>query len=237
MFKKALLTLSLMAMVGMITAQSLQFEHEGTVYQDGETIVCQLQDFEYVQELQIRNLTDNQLDVIVEKEIIDDLEGVMNYFCWGLCYDPNQLVSDPWPIAAQSLSEGIFSFHFIFDEGVIGTPRVRVYAYARSNPDERISLIFEAANTTNVAENTLSLGKPYPNPASSQVSFDFKAANSSNINVVVYNLLGQEVKSQLANGMQGRINIAVDDLQPGIYFCSFQVNNEVVKTEKFIVKR
>lgn len=237
MFKKALLTLSLMAMVGMITAQSLQFEHEGTVYQDGQTIVCQFIDYEYVQELQIRNLTDNQLDVIVEKEIIDDLEGVTNFFCWGLCYDPNQLVSSPWPIAAQSLSDELFSFHFIFDEGVCGTSRVRVYAYARSNPEERISLVFEAANTTDVAENTLSLGKPYPNPASSQVSIDFKAANSSNINVVVYNLLGQEVKSQLANGMQGRINIAVDDLQPGIYFCSFQVNNEVVKTEKFIVKR
>ena len=45
------------------------------------------------------------------------------------------------------------------------------------------------------------------------------------------------MKSQLVNSRQSRINISVNDLQPGIYFCSFQVNNEVVKTEKFIVKR
>ena len=41
MFKKALLTLSLLAVVGMITAQSLQFEYEGAVLEEGQTITCQ----------------------------------------------------------------------------------------------------------------------------------------------------------------------------------------------------
>lgn len=239
MFKKALLTLSLLAVVGMITAQSLQFEYEGTVCQDGQTIVCAFNEDwgEYIQELRIRNLTDNQLDVMVEKDVILDLPGTSNYFCWGNCYGSEVIVSDPNPVAANSLSTDELSFHFAFEEGITGKTIVRLYAYARSNPEEKISVVFEASNSTNVAENTLSLGKAYPNPATSQVHFDINAADNSNIGVVVYNLLGQEVKSQLVNGMHSSVSIAVDDLQPGIYFCSFQINNEVVKTEKFIVKR
>ena len=240
MFKKTLLTLSLMAVVGLITAQSLQFEYEGTVYEEGQTIVCEYsEDFgEFLQEnIKIRNLTDSQLDVMIEKEIIEELPGSSNWFCFGLCYLPEIFVSSfPVPVLPQSLSDEPFSFHFLFDEGVVGRTCVRVYAYARSNPDERISLSFVANNVTNVAENYLSLGHAYPNPASSQVHFDYKTDNNSNVNVVVYNLLGQEVKSQFVNGSQNHISIAVDDMQSGIYFCRFSVNGEVVKTEKFIVK-
>ena len=240
MFKKALLTLSFMAVIGMITAQSLQFEYEGTVYEEGQTIVCEYDDdmLEYnKKEIHIRNLTDEQQDVIVEKEVIEHLNGTQNYFCWGNCYIPTTIVSDPNPVAANSLSTDDLSFHFLYDEGIVGRTSVRIYAHTRSNPDERISVVFVADNVTNTTENFLGLGHAYPNPASSQVHFDLRSDNNSNINVVVYNLLGQEVKSQIVNGTQNRVNIAVDDLQPGIYFCSFQINNEVVKTEKFIVKR
>lgn len=241
MFKKTLLTLSLMAMVGMITAQSMQFEHQGTVYEDGQTIVCEYSEDwgEFLQEnIKIRNLTDSQLDVLIEKEIIEDLPGTSNYFCFGQCYLPETYVSTSTvPVLPQSLCDEPFSFHFLYDEGVVGRTSMRVYAYARSNPEERISLVFVADNATNTKENYLSLGHAYPNPASSQVHFEYNADNNANINVVVYNLLGQEVKSQLVNGSQSRVSIAVDDMQPGIYFCRFSINGDVVKTEKFIVKR
>ena len=69
------------------------------------------------------------------------------------------------------------------------------------------------------------------------VYFDFKDNRADNIKTVVYNLLGQEVKSQFISGSQGRISIPVTDFQPGIYFCSFFVNEEMVATEKFIVKK
>jgi hypothetical protein len=110
-------------------------------------------------------------------------------------------------------------------------------AYDRANPDEKINIIVLFGPGAGTEEHTIRLGQAYPNPASSQVHFDFSRNGNSNVNVVVYNLLGQEVKSQIASGNQGRISIAVDDLQPGIYFCSFRVDNEVVRTEKFIVKR
>ena len=54
---------------------------------------------------------------------------------------------------------------------------------------------------------------------------------------MVYNLLGQEVKSTVVNGTQGKVVITLDDFQSGIYFCSFFMDGEMVKTEKFIVKK
>lgn len=238
MLKKSLLTIVLTALVGIITAQTLQFEWEGTVYQDGQTIISEYNEtmMEYVQELKIRNLTGNDMGVIVEREILENAEGTMVYFCWGQCLDPNNNVSGSVGISAQTLSDEVFSGHVMFTEGETGVVKVKYSAYDRSNPDIRISIIILAGSNTNVDEHSISLGQAYPNPATSQVSFDLNGNGNAEIQAVVYNLLGQEVKSQLVSGHQNRIHFAVNDLQPGIYFCRFSINGEVLKTEKFIVK-
>ena len=239
MFKKSLLTLTFMALIGMITAQPLQFEHDGTVYTHGQTIVCQYDStmFEFVHHMHIRNLTDHDMNVIVEREIIKTVEGAMTYFCWGVCLTPEANIGRPVPVPAQSLSDEELQCHVMFEDGISGMVSAMYYAYDENDPENKIFIRLIAGNGTDVAENTISLGQPYPNPATTQVHFDFKDNSCDNLNVVVYNLLGQEVKSKLVSGNQGRVNIAVDDLQPGIYFCRFSANGEVLKTEKFIVKR
>ena len=144
------------------------------------------------------------------------------------------LVSNPVPVAAQALSTDVVSLHCLFLEGETGVVKAIYHAYDESDPDSKISNTVLYGQNANVTEHSISLGQAYPNPATSQVHFDLKT--DTNLNAVVYNLLGQEVKSQFVSGHQNRVNIAVDDLQPGIYFCRFSVNGEVVKTEKFIVK-
>ena len=239
--KKTFFTLMLLAVAALVSAQDLQFEFDGTVYHDGDTIVSPFNEMagEYIQTLYLRNLTDNELNVVVEREILQNVPGTTLMFCWRSCLLPDVNISQAVPIPAQTLSTDEFSSHVLFDveQGVVIT---KYYAYSsdQDEPNNRISIIIKAGTSgSGVAENTLNVGKAYPNPASSQVHFNLKANSNSDVKVMVYNLLGQEVKSQWANGSTGRINLAVDDLQPGIYFCSFLVNNEVVKTEKFIVKR
>ena len=230
----------LLAVATIVSAQTLQFEFNGTVYQDGETIVSPFNEMtgEYVQDLYIRNLSDEPINVVVEREVIQNIPGAMLFFCWGSCLSPEQDISRPVAVPANTLSEEEFNSHVLFDveQGIVA---IRYYAYSsdQDEPGNRISITILAGEGAGVTENNVSVGSAYPNPASSQVHFNLKANGNSDVKVMVYNLLGQEVKSQWANGSTGRINIAVDDLQPGIYFCSFLVNNEVVKTEKFIVKR
>lgn len=237
MFKKSLLTLALFALVGIISAQNIQFEYEGTVYTSGQTVICPYDEAmgEYVLHLGIRNLGDTEANVVVHREIFEMPEDGLTFFCWGMCYDPTVDMSRGVPVAPQTLAEEELSVHFMIPEG--GLAKMNFYAYDENAPENIISLYLMAGNGAGVTENTLTLGSAYPNPASTQVHFDCKAGNGDDVNVVVYNLLGQEVKSQMHSSVQGRINIDVDDLTPGIYFCSFVVNNAVVKTEKFIVKR
>ena len=240
--KKAFLTLLFLGIVTAMSAQILQFELDGTVFQEGETIVCTNDEYGYgelIQHMQIRNLTSDNLSVFVGKEVVEDLDGTMNNFCWGSCFGFDTYLSpNPVRVSANSLNTDELSFHVIFGEELFGRVVMRYFAYEENNPNDRITIevIFFKSNSGVDETPSVQFGQAYPNPATSQVHFDIQGANDD-VNVVVYNLLGQEVKSQLVNSRQSRINISVNDLQPGIYFCSFQVNNEVVKTEKFIVKR
>ena len=238
MLKKSLLIVILTAFVGMISAQTLQFEHDGHVYENGETIISPFNEAfqEYVTELNIRNLTNDDINVIMEQDVLETAEGIMMQFCWGLCMvGSGHLVSQPVAVPAQTLSEDIVALHCSFLEGETGVVKAIYHAYDQNNPDNKISIIVLYGQTANTPEYTVNLGQAYPHPATSQVHFDLQC--NDNVEVVVYNLLGQEVKSQLVSAHQNRVNIAVDDLQAGIYFCRFTINGAVVRTEKFIVKR
>ena len=250
MLRKSLLTIILAAVVGFVSAQSLQFEYNGVALANNEKVICDVEPSvtgEMVLEMAIRNLTGEALEVAVEKEVISAVTGTENSFCWGLCFGPDVTLSRPVTVEANSASApGMLSFHYQVDptysgdpaECLPGTTIVKYYAFSDSHPEEKICVeVWFAYNATNVAENVISFGHAYPNPAANQVSFDLKGQGGNIVNAVVYNLLGQEVKSAMVNGSHSRVSFDLSDVQPGIYFCSFFVNGEVQKTEKFIVKK
>ncbi len=234
MIRKSILTLMLLAFVGGVTAQNLQFEYEGHVYADGETITCTNDEYGYgeiIQHMQIRNLTDNDINVVVEKEVVEDLENTMNTFCFGNCYGPDVFVGAAVNIPAQSVSTEDLSFHVFFLE-VEGEVVMKYYAYPEGDAANKISLLVKFSyRPSNVNENA-TMGHAYPNPASSVVSFNVQGAE--NASIAIFNLLGQEVLRQDVEN--GQVNISVADLDKGIYFCNLMVNGEAVSTEKLVVK-
>ena len=240
--KKSFVTLVLLALIGYVSAQSLQFELNGQVFSEGETIVCSEPNEwgEFQQDMQLRNLTGNDLNVIVSKEVVLDLDGTMNYFCWGQCFSPDIFVSpEPVMVAANSVTnEGALSFHTMFDEDVYGKVEVRYSAYDERQPDDPVSIIVRFHKSgVGVAENSrpMSLSHAYPNPATTTVNFNYSF--DGNLCAVVYNLLGQEVKRQELNANDGQMSISVSDMQEGIYFCTMLVNGRAWTTEKFVVKK
>jgi len=242
MIKKSIFLLMLFAAIGCVSAQSLQFELDGTVFSEGETIECTNDEYgfgEYIQHMQIRNLTSGDLNVLVEKEVVEDLEGTMSFFCWGMCFSPTVNVSpNAIPVLANSLNTDELSFHVMYDELVYGKVCMRFYAYDERNPEERVSInvVFNKSGV-GVAENShsMKLGEAYPNPSSSTVRFDY--AFDGDLCAVVCNLLGQEVMRQELNVNNGQMNFSVADLQDGIYFCTMMVNGRACATQKFIVKK
>lgn len=243
MIKKSIFTMLFLAVIGWVSAQSLQFELDGHVYEEGETIVCNSPNEwgEYLQEMQIRNLTSQDLNVLVGKEVIDDLDGVTNYFCWGNCFGPTVMVSpNPVTVDANSVTvEGALSFHAMFDEDVFGKVQVKYSAYDERHPEDAVTInvVFHKSGEGVHEVAAVRFGQAYPNPASSVVNFDYNVNASDRASVSVYNLLGQEVMSLPINTLQDRLSISVADLNNGIYFCNLFVNGSAVKTEKFVVKK
>lgn len=242
MMKKSIFTLVLMAVIGCVSAQSLQFELNGTVYSEGETIECTTPNEwgEYIQEMQLRNLTSDDLNVLVKKEVIEDLEGVMNFFCWGMCFGPDTYVSpNPVTVAANSITEeGALSFHAMFNDDVFGKVLVKFSAYDERHPEDAVTInvLFHKSGEGVHESSAVYVGQPYPNPASSMVSFDCNL-QGSNVTAVVYNLLGQEVMRQDVNTFEGKLNLSVADLNDGIYFCSIMRDGQAISTVKFVVKK
>ena len=243
MVKKFIFTLVLFAVMGYVSAQSLRFELNGTVYSEGETIVCTNDEYgygEYVQHMQIRNLTSGDIGVIVEKEVVESLDGTMNWFCWGMCFSPDVFVSPAAvPVVANSLNTDDLSFHMLFEEPVFGAAIMRYSAYDERHPEDRATIIvkFHKSGVGIDETNSCMFGHAYPNPASSVVKFNYELSSADYAVASIYNLLGQEVMKQELNGMQGQLSFSVADLQEGIYFCNLMVNGVAVKTEKFIVKK
>jgi len=239
MIKKSIFTFMLMVLIGYVSAQTLQLEYEGTIYPDGSSIVCNTEEYgEFIQHFQVRNLDNVNHDVMLEKEIIEDLEGVSNYFCWGSCYLPETMISPrPVTVAANTLSPDDMSVHAMFDEFVFGYIVVKYSIYDAATPNDRISVEVKFHKSgVGFNENIATqLGQAYPNPATTMVHFDYE--NAINATAVVYNLLGQEVLRQELNAIQGKLSISVADLQDGIYFCNLTRNGQTLSTTKFVVKK
>lgn len=246
MIRKSLLTVALLAVWSLVSAQSLQFELNGHVYADGEQVVCVEKNLmlgEIAQEFQIHNISGNTIKVVVMKEVLEPLEGVENSFCWGSCFGPMTFVSGPVPMEAGAVSgEGGFSVHAVFDPYFTGDPTqwiqgstvVKYTAFDLDNEDDNVSLVVKfVSDLTSVDENHISLGNAYPNPASSMVRFDVNCEGSASL--VLYNLVGREVMRQ--NVENGQVVLSVSDFEDGIYFCNLVVNGQVVKTEKFVVAK
>ena len=124
------------------------------------------------------------------------------------------------------------------EEWLPGTAIYKYSIFDRANLSEVFTVeVWFAYNAASLNESVTksSFGAAYPNPAVSTVSFQCNVSENVNASLFIYNLLGQKVKAKTIN-KQGRIDVAVDDMQEGIYFCNFVVNGQVVKTEKFIVK-
>lgn len=78
---------------------------------------------------------------------------------------------------------------------------------------------------------TFSVKDVYPNPASDQAELSFNLENASNVNIQMFNNLGQKVKTVLNDNVQAGINavnIVTSDLINGSYYLRVTINGQTV---------
>lgn len=174
--------------------------------------------------------------------------GSGEYYCWTLCLPPqtcgtNYVRGMPLPLEVTANTVSPFPLAIDFDpafgsdeDGLEGTASYTYVLFDDDNPSDSVyvKVIYNISYTVGINEiNENAISNVYPNPAQSQIQFDL----NTNIDLAqfeIYSLVGQRVKQVNIENAQGKINIEISDLVPGVYFLS-EKNSSV--TRRFIVSR
>ncbi len=243
MIKRFLLSLVLLAFAGYASAQSLVFEHEGEIVEAGtHYVIGDVNDMMELQfEVNVTNVSDNPFSVTCER--VELVASGINYFCWGQCLSPDLSVG-----TIDRVEPGVpnlFSAHFmpIDEEGNLapGSEIHVEYHFTIDGTDEEyvFDLHFKYSLESVVDYNNVDVfSNAYPNPANSTLSFNYNMPQDANNSyIAIFNMMGQEIIRENINVGGSRLDINVSDLTEGVYFYSLIVNNEKVKTNKFVISR
>ena len=242
--KKKLLFLTFLFSVYFLKAQTLElYNLNDVLLSNGDTISVDslssssdsLSFSEMIVYVKVKNISGSQKTVYCEKQPQDTVAGTENTFCWGICFLPTTYVSpDPLTIESGEVSSG-FSGHYS-PKNIAGTSLIK-YILNVLHGDSAWFYIKYNALYNSIANNNFNsnISAPYPNPANNNISINYNISNKNNANILIYNVYGKLEKQISINNLIGVININVSDLPSGIYFCTFNINGEIVKTNKLII--
>jgi hypothetical protein len=164
--------------------------------------------------------------------------------CWaGGCYGSGTMVSpNDQPIPAGQINTE-FSGHYTqvaFSHFKPGESVIRWTFYDKGNVNDSTSVTVKYTTyPLGISESDAfhaTLSNIYPNPATTQASCSYSIPAGSNGTIVVRNLLGSTVMTQVLSANSGKASINTMDMNDGIYFCSLLVDGKTVESRKMIVR-
>ena len=96
--------------------------------------------------------------------------------------------------------------------------------------------------TTGVEQSSSSIAEQinmYPNPATDFINIDLSLSQSSNVKISIYDIAGKLVRSQqneMGSGTQN-LRISVGNLNAGVYFVQFIMNNEMQDIKRMVITK
>ena len=134
----------------------------------------------------------------------------------------------PFSFPVENLGPGEYEFRLLYVKQEEGE-RVPALSFARS-----VTIELQAAD--------FQLMGPYPNPARAQARFDLVVAREQEVEVSVFNVLGQRIPSQAEEGQAVEMNLRktytfdARRLAPGVYFVRF-AGEDFTETRRMVVVR
>lgn len=97
--------------------------------------------------------------------------------------------------------------------------------------DENRSAIF---NSESVEEENTAL-MVYPNPASDQLTINYQLSASDVAVFEIYNVVGEIVLTRTLNTSEGEQKLPLSNLNSGIYFYKYSINDRIVSKDKLVI--
>jgi hypothetical protein len=228
--------------ISLACAQSFELYYKGQLLpQNGEITITSHPDsgMMVLDTLDIKNISSATREVFCVRTIIENIEGTINSFCWGVCYPPFVDSSS----LAVAIPPQATSYEFVGDHdpnGHTGVVKVKYTFYDSHSSNDQVSVFvnYDATNTGNVDETQprYFMSQAYPNPANDLVKINYEFTDIKNGTIVIYNLLGTAVEKIDVSGKTGTAKFNTSIYNEGIYFYSLLINNKVIRTQKLIVR-
>lgn len=104
---------------------------------------------------------------------------------------------------------------------------------AKINPVNSVNFVKETSFENGIV-------KMYPNPSNGHLTIKLSLKNQEQVDIKLNNIQGQYLKTIVSSSFNSRkdilINSDLSELEPGIYFISYQIGNSI-KTEKLVISR
>lgn len=228
--KRLSFLLAIVFMAGMVNAQSIKlyyaedYQQGGEVTEDTITIDYTTYGIDIAYWMYVENTSENNVDIVLTKTIIDTVPGSQVHFCWGSCVGAEVYVSDPVELAPGS--SDVFQAEYMMNSGS-GNSVVR-YTFTNANDtSDYTSIVLVYRTTVGIAEAPVMNVRTYPNPVVNKV---YVAGASQNAMVSLYDILGNQI---IADTRANSIDMS--SLSAGIYMIQIKEGNRI-STKKIIKK-
>jgi len=191
--------------------------------------------------ISVKNISSNTVKLKSKKIETSLITGATCYMCFaGGCYGSAAYISLKYdsliPNAKDSLFSGHYNPHGNYGESII---TFVFFNIANVNDSAWIIVHFNAAplGIKEIASSNAEFSNPYPNPAINSTTFNYSLPKStSSARIVLRNLLGSKVYESEINNLDGKLTLNTSNINEGIYFYSFYVNDKMVLTKKLIIR-
>ena len=227
--KKILSLALLLCSIVVLNAQNqIGFVYDGTVYQNGDTMVVTCEKSAHsIESIDFRNQTSGTLRDLVVSMAEVERNG---FEAWGLCTTQcvADLTSAPFSMSPNSDFDG-FSIDIFIDQNVERPFGIYTLRISNSTINCSVLVRFQAYTETVDIDPVLanSSVKAFPNPATHQFSVSYSVEQPATLTIV--DMQGRTVRSMPVEG-NGTVNIS--DLPAGMYAYGIAGG----KMQKLIVK-
>jgi hypothetical protein len=195
--------------------------------------------------LDVKNTSGNPINVLCKKAELSLLDSTQTYMCWAnFCYAPHVLISpNAVPIGAGETYSGFKAIYaqLAYNNFFVGESVVRWVFFDQDNADDSVSVTVRYQTyPVGIGDKKSSEGMTlniFPNPASENVRIDYSISTESAGVLLIQNIQGVVVHSQVLIPNANSISADVANLCEGIYFCSLLVEGTKTRTSKLFVKR
>jgi hypothetical protein len=142
-----------------------------------------------------------------------------------------------WPLPESADMK--YSNAVIQSGGTDGKP-IGDYTWFTGPVEINYSTIDAVAKTSNQLPDKFALENAYPNPFNPTTNIRFSLAKAGNVNLKVYNVMGQLVKTLINNEYKNAgtyaFNVNMDNVASGVYFYTLMQGNQQITKKMILMK-